>query len=674
MKIITPEEFDFEQYEKIPLQPRPRGNQGGNRNRYKDIITAFDIETTRIKEIEQSVMYIWQWAFDDICVVGRTWDEFLVLAEKLAYYLGEHEKLVVFVHNLSYEFSFLKGIYNFKPADVFCLESRKILKCTMFDHIEFRCSYIHSNMNLKEYTEKMGVEHSKLSGEEFDYSIQRFPWTKLSQNELNYCIYDVIGLVEAIKVDMALDNDDLRTFPLTSTGYVRRDAQKTMRKFNFRYVKDMLPNLHIYTLCRQAFRGGNTHGNRYFANTIVENVHSIDRSSSYPDVLVNRPFPNKQFIELGSITEKEFQYLLKRNKAILMKVTIQGLRLRHRTWGCPYLSKDKCSDIVGVGFDNGRILRADSFSTVLTDIDYRIIEYEYIWDSITFDDVAYTSYGPLPEPFRKLINKYYEQKTTLKGNKDAELDYYRSKCKINALYGMTAQDPCKPTIEYVDDDYIERGDSVQDLLDKDNRKRVLPPYQIGVWCTAWARWELETGLKVVFESEDAEFIYTDTDSIKYIGEADFTEYNKERIDNSIKNGAFARDSKGKFHYMGVFESEGTYKRFTTLGAKKYAYEDEDGELHITVSGVIKSKGAKELAKYGGLDAFKPDFIFREAGGVEAVYNDKPDITEYEVDGHILPITSNVVLRESTYTLGITEEYEYLLYISHLTEDEMNIFQ
>ena len=119
--------------------------------------------------------------------------------------------------------------------------------------------------------------------------------------------------------------------------------------------------------------------------------------------------------------------------------------------------------------------------------------------------------------------------------------------------------------------------------------------------------------------------------------------------------------------MGVFEPEGTCKRFVTLGAKKYAYEDEKGKLHITVAGVIKSKGAKELEENGGLDAFKPNFIFREAGGVEAVYNDKPEITEYKIDGHTIPITANVVLRESTYTLGITEEYEYLLYVSQLSD-------
>ena len=667
MRIIKPEQFDFVNFKKIPIQKRRRGNQSGKKDRYKDIITAFDIETTRLKDVEQSIMYVWQWAFDDVCVVGRTWDEFLNLADNLAYLLPDGVKLVVFVHNLSYEFQFLSGIYHFQPEDVFCLDSRKILKCTMMGKIEFRCSYLHSNMSLKEYTEKMGAEHSKLSGEEFDYSKLRFPWTPLSKEELAYCTYDVIGLVEAIKIHMNHEKDNLASFPLTSTGYVRRDAKREMEKFAHSYILEQLPNIHIYTMCREAFRGGNTHGNRFFADTIVENVHSIDRSSSYPDVLVNRPFPNGKFVEMGAIDQKTFDYYMRCNKAILMRVRINGLELRNPAWGCPYLSKDKCRDIGTAGYDNGRILHADTLTTTITDIDYRIIEYEYIWESIEFLDVAYTKYSLLPEPFRDLINEYYHRKTILKGNPEAELDYYRAKAKLNSLYGMTAQDPCKPVMQYVDGEYIVNEGDIEHLLEKDNKKRKLPCYQVGVWCTAWARWELETGLRLVFESGTGKFIYTDTDSIKYTGNVDFREYNNERIKNSTKHNAYAIDSKGNYHYMGVFEPEGTCKRFVTLGAKKYAYEDEKGKLHITVAGVIKSKGAKELEENGGLDAFKPNFIFREAGGVEAVYNDKPEITEYKIDGHTVPITANVVLRESTYTLGITEEYEYLVYVSQLSD-------
>ena len=119
--------------------------------------------------------------------------------------------------------------------------------------------------------------------------------------------------------------------------------------------------------------------------------------------------------------------------------------------------------------------------------------------------------------------------------------------------------------------------------------------------------------------------------------------------------------------MGVLEEDERCRAFVTLGAKKYAYEDLEGKLHITVAGVIKKAGALEMEKKGGIEAFRPDFVFTEAGGLEAVYND----TEYgtvSIDGHDLRITANVYLKPSTYTLGITNEYEYLLSVSGIPVD------
>lgn len=113
--------------------------------------------------------------------------------------------------------------------------------------------------------------------------------------------------------------------------------------------------------------------------------------------------------------------------------------------------------------------------------------------------------------------------------------------------------------------------------------------------------------------------------------------------------------------MGVYESEGCYEEFVTLGAKKYAYR-QDGKLHITIAGVTKTTGADELEAAGGLEAFKPGFVFHKGGGTESIYNDHPEITSYTVPdtGEVIPITSNVVIRESTYELGLTAEYRRLL--------------
>lgn len=659
--VIAPEQFDFGWLQGIKVQKRAVGNPGTKKGvNYKDIITAFDIETTRIKEIEQSVMYIWQWQFGDVyTVIGRTWEQFETLIEGIAEVLEDREYLCVFVHNLSYEFQFLRGIYHFEKNEVFAIDSRKILKLTMHQHIEMRCSYMHSNMGLDQYTHKMGAKHAKLDGEIFDYSKQRFSWTELQPLELEYAANDVYGLVEAIEIEMRHDGDNLYSFPLTSTGYVRRDAKQAMRAVSYTFVKNQLPDYDIYEMCREAFRGGNTHANRYYSGHILKNVKSADRSSSYSDVQCNSMFPVSAFFHAGAVKFDDLMELINvRKKAVLMRVSMTNVRLHDKYWGAPYLSREKCRNAEGALYDNGRILSADYLETTLTDVDLRIIIEEYDFDDLVPFDVAHARYGKLPPALVETTIKYYVAKTELKDVEGQELYYMKSKNKLNSIYGMMAQDPVKQTIDFENEQFIKHKDDPKELLSTSNRKAFLC-YQWGVWVTAWARYRLEEGIRLAGDG----FIYCDTDSVKYINDIDWTAYNNERIKDSLKSGTHATDPSGTEHYMGVYEFEGQYDEFVTLGAKKYCYKQSVGKLSVTIAGVTKKKGGKELEKYGGLKAFAPGFIFREAGGMEAVYNDRPEITQYTVDDHLINITSNVVLRDSTYTLGITAEYERLLEIS-----------
>lgn len=663
--IIPPEKFPYDWLYEIPLVKRKAGNQRTRKRiKYKDLITAFDIETTRLQDIEQAIMYVWQWQFgDEYTVVGRTWEQFETFQRKLKAVL-EDSVLVVFVHNLSYEFQFLRGIYQFTKDEVFAIKSRKVLKCSMWDSFEFRCSYIHSNMNLDTYTKKMGVKHKKLTGT-FDYEKIRYPWTELSDEELAYCVHDVQGLVEAIEIEMKHDGDNLYTFPLTSTGYVRRDAKNAMSQVNYRFVKEQLPDYEIYKMLREAFRGGNTHANRYYTNYTLHNVHSADRSSSYPDVMCNCKFPISQFYRLGDIGYDEVVKMIgKRQKACLMRVAITGLHLTRIDWGCPYLSLSKCRHIENALEDNGRILSADYLETTVTDIDLKIILGEYSFTDIKFYDVATARYGYLPEPLIKTICKYYHSKTGLKNVTGQELLYTKSKNKLNSLYGMCAQDPVKQSILFENDDFVEQHDNESKLLEEYNKKAFLA-YQWGVWVTAWARYRLEEGIQLahgdVNDPNAPQFVYCDTDSVKYLGEIDLNKFNSERIKDSKRSGAYATDPQGITHYMGVYEKEHDMCEFRTMGAKKYVYrETPDDKLICTIAGVSKSLGGKELEEHGGITAFHEGFTFEKAGGLEAVYNDKPGITETEIDGRRISITSNVSLRPSTYTLGLTADYKRLL--------------
>lgn len=655
--IYTPKEAPLEAVKNAEIAKRKKGNPATrNKVKYKNLICAFDIETTNIDEIEQAIMYVWQFhIYPDITVVGRTWEEFTLFMQKLCALLDDGIYLCVFVHNLSFEFQFLRGIYEFDLGEVFAVDSRKILKCTMHKHIEMRCSYLHSNMSLAEYTKKMGVKKAKLSGEKFDYSKKRYPWTPLTEYELDYAVTDVEALAEAISLEMEHDGDNLYSFPLTSTGYVRRDAKKAMRQVSSMYVKNQLPDFTTYQLLREAFRGGNTHANRYYANKILYDVKSADRSSSYPDIVCNCDFPISNFFNAGQLSMDEVLHLINvRRKAVLMRVALYNVKLKDEFWGSPYISKDKSRNIRGAIFDNGRILQAEYLETTITDVDLMIIMDEYEWEDCAFFDVAHARYGRLPRALIDETIKYYKAKTELKGVKEQEVYYMKSKNKLNSIYGMMAQDPVKQTIDFVYDEFIKRDDPPEELLAEHNKK-AWSNYAWGVWVTAWARYRLEEGIKLAGDS----FVYCDTDSVKYIGNVDWSEYNKKRITDSKKSGAYATDPQGITHYMGVYEDDGFYEEFATMGAKKYCYR-ENGVLHTTIAGVNKRKGGAELERYGGIEAFREGFVFREAGGTESVYNDKPEISEYVIDGHKIAITSNVMIRDSTYTLGLTAEYAKLL--------------
>ena len=679
---ITAAEFDpaiLDDF-RIIYTPRGRSEKAKRYRRVYDCVCAFDIETTGIKEIEQSVMYIWQMQIDTkLTIFGRTWAEFQTVLYKLRDKLQRTGSyLFIYVHNLSYEFCWLKGIYDFEPVEVFAVQRRKVLTCRMYDCIEFRCSYILSNMSLAEYTKKMRVFHVKLS--DFDYNVPRFPWTGLTVEELRYCQNDVLGLVEAIRAEMEVEGDTLRTIPLTSTGFVRRDVRNAINNApdcNRNFAKRLFPTESQFRRLREAFRGGDTHGSRYYCDQILENVTSYDRSSSYPDVLINYQYPVTPFVEQRYHIDRQLleTMIYKRGRACLFAIRLRNVRLRNRWWGCPYLSKDKSREIKNGVFFNGRILSADSLETTITDVDYRIINREYLFEPEIVQLYSAT-YGDIPRCVKEQILKYYRLKTELKGVKGSEVLYMKSKNKLNSIYGMMATSPAREEIRYTsgDRDFHYAETPLGDLL-KEGKDRAFLPYQWGVWCTAWARLLLHEGINLVAESQKeggaelVDFIYCDTDSVKFIGSVDWSDFNSTLQQRSETSGAYADDPRGNRHYMGVYEADETYEQFKTLGAKKYA-GIINGKLTVTIAGVNKKKGGKELAARGGLPALRYDFTFVDAGGVEAVYNDLPEFTRYTIDGHDLEIISNVYLRPSTYTVGSTMEFRRILEMSMIDVDKI----
>lgn len=631
--------------------------KSGKHKMYQRHPMTFDIETSKIpKDNEghyQAYMYIWQACIEGNVVFGRRWEELQEFMEKVvnAYKLSEEERIVVYVHNLSFEFQFIQDYFNF--VDVFAMASRSILTAKTA-HLEFRCSYKLSNMSLAKFIENTPNTLHYKGIDDLDYSTVRTPDTPLTEIELGYCFNDVKGLYECVME--LLKEDNIATIPLTSTGYVRRDCRHAMNKNkNNRkmFLRSRLTLLQ-YKLLRECFRGGNTAGDRYLTNLILKKVGSYDLSSSYPFQMIAREYPLGKW-NYGVIPDIKTLEEYNKKYCTIARYTFKNIRLKEEK-PIPYIPQSKC---LALGNDreiyNGRILHADCLTISMTNIDFDIVKEEYVYDEIAVEEFHYSRKGLLPKELRDTIMYYFEKKSKLKGDEEHYYEYMKSKNKLNSIYGMTVTNILNTEIEYHDGEYTEKKmteEEMEEALDKYYKNhRSFLNYSWGVFVTAYARRELEDGLNIA----GLDTIYCDTDSVKYIGDHDreFEDYNRrlntECEENGIKNYA---EVNGKRFYMGIFDKEKGYDEFITLGAKKYAFL-QNGKLGITVSGLSKKKGAEELEKKGGLRRFQRNEVFYNSGRTIAQYN-AVKVHDITVDGCTFSTASNLAIVDTTYTLGISD--------------------
>ena len=649
---------------------------------YMKIFATFDIETTTIQpdpeQAPEGFMYHWQMNIGGVVVYGRRWEEWLELMKKISEWLelDPEKRLIIYVHNLAYEFQFIKDflLSEFEGCDVFATGSRNPIYVLSNAGFEFRCSYKLTNMNLEKACEnELGVIHPKAAGD-LDYKIKRTADTPLSDLEFGYCISDVVSLYELIERRLKNEGDTLDSIPLTSTGYIRRITRSECRKdkrYREKVFKKNTLKKDVYILLKEAGRGGNTHTNRYFSGQEIAGVDSCDTVSDYPAQLLLRDFPCTKFTYYGDIeSDKEFRGLLK-EKACLFRIILKDVKVRPRVT-MPYIASSKLiAHGAGAKYDNGRVLCCDWIALTVTDIDFKIIEKQYEYSEVSISDFYIAKYGPLPAPIREVVLRLFREKCELKYKiehcTDPEeletLQYFYAKCKnrLNSVFGMMYTDPVRMN-NTIDEEgnWIATSSDIDEALETFAKSlNSFLVYAWGVWTTAWARYTLELALDAF--GDDA--LYCDTDSVKGIATKEtrrkIERINKEVIALCEKKGAFC-DVGGKRYYLGIFEWETKvpYKAFKSLGAKKYAYVDEKG-FHITIAGVNKKIGAHEMED---INNFRPGFIFRDAGGKTLYYN---DVGKHyiEVDGCRMLTASNVGMVDSTYELGITDEYAELLGIN-----------
>ena len=585
---------------------------------YYNVPAGFDIEVSSFyqgekkPENKRGIMYIWQFGIFNLVTTGRTWKEFEVLISMVQKILSlnENRRLVVYVHNLPYEFQFIRK--HFDWDEVFILTERKPVYATT-GGIEFRCSLKLAGgkalANVGKDLQKYKVE--KAVGN-LDYEQIRTPLTPLTEKELLYCENDIRVILCYIQEKIEQDGD-ITKIPLTNTGYVRNYCRKECysRWKPYRKVMESLTlEADEYSQLKRAFQGGFTHANANYVGKVLDKVGSHDFTSSYPAVMVLEKFPmaKAEYISNG-INESELMELLI-TRCCLFDIEIWGLmpKLFHEH----PISRYKCPVCENAIVDNGRIVMAEHIITTITEQDFFVYTEFYTWDRIEIKNLRTYQKNYLPKNFVQSVLNLYEKKTVLKDVEGEEINYMISKNMINAAYGMMVTDPIRDELMYSDNTFYTIPKNIAEGIDKYNTNiRRFLFYPWGVWVTAYARANLFSG---IVEMGD-DYVYSDTDSIKSINterhEDYYNSYNAQilyKIElasqyHNLDKSLFAPyTKKGKQKIIGVWDDEGVYDKFKTLGAKRYltmkGVQLTEPKYMITLAGSNKKKTMEYLVGTG----------------------------------------------------------------------------
>lgn len=566
-----------------------------SRNSYLNIPASFDIEASSfyVGKEKHACMYNWQFALGEMVVMGRTWDEWLNLLYALhtVLELSEKKRLPIYVHNLGYEFQFIRKLIHWDKC--FFTEPRKPLFCVA-GGLEFRDSLkLAGGKSLAKIGEELReFPNLRKAVGELDYDKVRGPNTPLTEQELHYCEMDVRVLNAYIWEKMQLEGDNIAKIPYTNTGYVRRYVSNMcFKKSWYRpYIQELTLTPKVYELLTEAFSGGFTHANYNCVDLMQEDVGSFDKRSSYPSVMVTEKFPISRFRPVNWTNQEDFEKLC-REKAVLFR--LEMVQVYPLIDDDHILSLSKCRWIdgsaisperatkLGIVVDNGRIVTAPYISITCTEKDYEILQRFYGCTMAKVGDIWAASKGYLPKPIVQATLKLFKDKTSLKGIVEELVNYMISKNMINAEYGMMVTSIIKEILQYDNEQgYLPSVQpDVLTELDKYNisKKRFLF-WPWGVWITAYARYNL---LRVVADC-GSDHVYSDTDSDKILNPEEhldvFKKYDDEIMDKIRASAEFFNipvedympiDTKGHRQIIGTWEYEALYHKFKTLGAKRY---------------------------------------------------------------------------------------------------------
>lgn len=671
---------------------------------------GFDIETTNDDKTESAYMYIWQFAINSNVIFGTNWNEFIQLNKRIkrVLNLNKENKLIIFIHNLKYEWQFMRKhlTQNFitKP---FLLDDRSPGSVILDECIEYRDSLLLSQVSLEE-TAKTYCKTQKLP--DFDYNIKRNKEyaKQMTDRELEYCANDVIILCEYYKYYIENVVKINNFFPLTQTSIVRNKIKSEFKKgtYTIEYEKfdkngklkkhkktknknkDLMHKLFPRNkesydiIMNYLYRGGYTHANSENVGSIHKDVLHIDFTSSYPAVLLHDYYPMSSFER----TEFNEEYLF--TKCCILKVRFTNIKAKSSIT-FDSISKAYEYDKKSTIDDNGRLYKSKDYTVYLTELDFDIYKNIYKWDNMEILETWIADRGDLPDYVTRVVIEAYKEKSKIKKYGDSKgkdkIKYEYFKRFVNSIYGCMCTKINDIEILYENDEYltVSSDKNWYEIVDGS----ILSPYW-GIWCTAHARHNLfDLLIKLVDKNLTHLYLYSDTDS-HFTLRHEFIEnyindWNK-KIEKINKKYDELLSDLGEFdreHKQGI-------TRFKTLGAKRYLLETYDKENNLTIEATIaglpkttkierngqiekvcKFENVANNRKIDAFNLFNNHMIFDEYEASKNICKYNDTITTTNINGEQMTELSSIYIYPTTFKLSMTDTFLSVIYEQNLKKEK-----
>lgn len=616
------------------LGKKPQSVSAGKWQEYFDVTCTFDIETTN--NDDDGFAYSFQTCIGGAVVVPRYFEDWAEIMESVIdqWHITERRRLIVFVHNLGYEYTYLIQMLCERWGDCKALytKSRKPLTLKFSNGIEFRDSLKLFQHSLAAATK--GCKHEKLAGD-LDYTKYRTPDTPLDDAEFSYCVNDVLGLYEAVERMKQEHHDNAATLPITNTRLVLREVNRCIDKYHDTRITGDMKSLHLDAhqtyLAYKAMAGGDTHGTRWRAGQTYTGCNSYDFKSAHPSQQLLWKFPAGEPIDLPeNLTPQRMDTLIRKGLGWVGLLYLTDVSILDE---CPdpCISVSKCGVLNGCpesNQDNGRVLYADSLAVYCDSNDWQRVKDGYTYtEAVLLDGFAFRL-AFLPDSFRMAVYEKFKIKESMKGSSE----YAFAKICVNTIFGACAQKAIRDEYSAVIGDGIdftktswEKNLEEMDNSEVDKKQEKRFPFLWGLWTASLTRLKLWELLKIVGWEN---VIYWDTDSCKYQGPKmdGVQEYNEMIARQCEKRGVVVEKKDGKKVYIGIAEDEHPgaeygYTEFRFLHAKCYAARTCDGTLESTIAGVGKKEG--QAALKNDIENLNDFLIIEDAGGQMLTYHNSP---------------------------------------------------